>query len=81
MSDQLIVHSILKGKDDCYWKAFSCRNAMKLVTEDHNQFHNILRLFDVLPNFPFTTCETMGNYYLKRWYIRLFSRVAERFKT
>ena len=28
---------------------------------DYNQFHNILRLFDVLPNFPFTT---MGDYYL-----------------
>ena len=30
----------------------------------YNQFHNILRLFDVLPNFPFTTSETMGDYYL-----------------
>ena len=30
----------------------------------HNQFHNSLRLFDVLPNFPFTTSETMGDYYL-----------------
>ena len=30
----------------------------------HNPFHNILRLFDVLPNFPFTTSETMGDYYL-----------------
>ena len=29
-----------------------------------NQFHNILRLFDVLPNFPFTTSEMMGDYYL-----------------
>ena len=29
-----------------------------------NQFHNILRLFDVLPNFPFTTSETIGDYYL-----------------
>ena len=30
----------------------------------YNHFHNILRLFDVLPNFPFTTSETMRNYYL-----------------
>ena len=30
----------------------------------YNQFHNILRLFDVLPNFPFTTSETMGDWYL-----------------
>ena len=29
-----------------------------------NQFHNILRLFDVLPNFPFTTNETMCKYFL-----------------
>ena len=25
----------------------------------YNDFHNILRLFDVLTNFPFTTSETM----------------------
>ena len=30
----------------------------------YNHFHNILRLFDVLPNFRFTTSETMGDYYL-----------------
>ena len=30
----------------------------------YNQFRHILRLFDVLPNFPFTTTETMGDYYL-----------------
>ena len=32
-----------------------------------NHFHNILRLFDVLPNFPFTTGETIGDYYLQTW--------------
>ena len=31
---------------------------------NYNQFHNILRLFDVLPNFPFTTSETIRDYYL-----------------
>ena len=30
----------------------------------YNQFQNILRYFDVLPNFSFTTSETMGDYYL-----------------
>ena len=30
----------------------------------YNPFHNILRLFDVLPTFPFTTSETMGDYHL-----------------
>ena len=29
-----------------------------------NQFHNILRLFNVLPIFPFTKSETIGDYYL-----------------
>ena len=36
---------------------------INLITT-HNQFHNILRLFDVLPNFPFATSETMEDYYL-----------------
>ena len=30
----------------------------------YNQFYNILRLFDVLPNFFFTSSETMRDYYL-----------------
>ena len=42
-----------------------------------NKFRNILRLFDVLPNFPFTTSETMDDCYLQTWYLR----VAERLKT
>ena len=42
-----------------------------------NHFRNILRLFDVLPNFAFTTSETMGDYYLQTWYIRVASRVSE----
>ena len=29
-----------------------------------NPFHNILRLLDVFLNFPFTTSETMRDYYL-----------------
>ena len=43
----------------------------------YNHFHNILTLFDVLPNF----FETMRDCYLQTWYIRLDSRVAERLKT
>ena len=30
----------------------------------YNHFHNILRLFDVLTNFGFSTSETIHNYYL-----------------
>ena len=32
------------------------------------QFHNILRLFDVLPNLSFTTNETILYYYLQKLY-------------
>ena len=44
----------------------NCRQAkFCLVAErSYNHFHNILRFFDVLPNFPFTTSEMMGDYYL-----------------
>ena len=33
---------------------------MQAVIDIYNHFHNILRLLDVLPNFPFTTSETMA---------------------
>ena len=46
----------------------NCQFELKFAT--YNQFHNILRLFDVLPNFPLTTSETMGDYYLYTWYKR-----------
>ena len=32
------------------------------VREIYNHFDNILRPFDVLPNFPFTTSETKRDY-------------------
>ena len=34
----------------------------KLKFNTYNHFYNILRLSDVLPNFPFTTSETMRDY-------------------
>ena len=42
-----------------------CTDYSKINKQEiYNHFHNILRLFDVLPNFPFTTSEAMGDYYL-----------------
>ena len=36
----------------------------KLISDKtYNHFHNILRLFDVLLNFPLTASETMHDYY------------------
>ena len=43
----------------------------------YDLFHNILRLFDVSPNFSFTTSETMRDYYLWTCYIRVASGFAE----
>ena len=37
---------------------------IKIKRKIFNHFHNILRLFDVLPNLPFNACETMGDYFL-----------------
>ena len=48
---------------------------------EDNDFHNILRLFDVLTNFSFNTCEWMGNYCLQTWNIRVVFRLSKRFKT
>ena len=35
---------------------------IKRLDVSYHHFHNILRLFDVLPNFPFTTSETMRDF-------------------
>ena len=44
---------------------------------NYNQLHSILRFFNVLQNFPFTTSETMGDNYLRTWYKRVAWRVAK----
>ena len=41
------------------------------LTFYYNHFHNILRLFDVLTNFSFTTSETMRDYYYKHGIYKL----------
>ena len=33
------------------------------IDKNYNLGHNILKLFDALPNFPFTTSEKNSNYY------------------
>ena len=45
-----------------------------------NNFPNILRLLDVLPNFPFITSETIHDCYVQTWYIRVASRVTDRLR-
>ena len=42
------------------WNSRSRQNAKENFSDKLGR--NILRLFDVLPNFPFTTSETNGDY-------------------
>ena len=40
-----------------------CHNSLNTKNKDsYNRFHNIFRLFDVLPNFPLTASGTMCDY-------------------
>ena len=42
---------------------FSLEMTQKMKQEAYNDFHNVLRLFDVLLNFAFTIREMMRDYY------------------
>ena len=55
---QSLVYTILHLT---YWASLNC---VTVFLETFNHFQNILRLFDVLTNFPFTASETMRDYYL-----------------
>ena len=46
---------------------------IRLNLESHNHFHNIFRVFDVLPSFPFTTSERMWENYLQ--FLQLFTSI------
>ena len=39
-----------------------------------------MRIFDVSPDFNFTTCEPMREFYVSTWFIPVAARVAERLK-
>ena len=56
----ITVKKIKRKSDKLYVKRKGCNNSFN----SHNQFHNILRLFTVLLNFPFTTSEMICDYYL-----------------
>ena len=48
--------------NDINWKLSQCKMHDARCKLTYNHFHNILRLFDVLPNFAFTISETKCNY-------------------
>ena len=60
---KFLMSSVHKKFFDLIWQVafkleyFVCQG-------NYNHLHNILRLFDVLPNFSFTTSETNCSYYL-----------------
>ena len=57
------VNPRLNMSDFNNWSCINRQRKQKKIINNH--FHNILRLFDVLPNFSFTTGETMRDYYLE----------------
>ena len=57
------------------------RQSPRDIVATHNNFHNILRPFNALLNFPFTTSETVRDHYLQTRNILVVSRVAKRLKT
>ena len=63
------------------YDSFSFCSCPLIKTSSYNHFHNILRIFDVLPNVPSTTSKTMGDFYLQTRYIQVAERVAKRLKT
>ena len=67
------IDFILKGKRLLEYRSLFSPNEYKnnnniilknIFNRIYNHFHNVLRFFNVLANFPFTTSETMGDYYL-----------------
>ena len=77
------LQAYLEPSQTSQWSFFAkILNSFKPLTIfDCNHFHNILRIFDILPNSPFTGSETMRDYYIWTWYLRVASRLAEQLKT
>ena len=74
-AEKMVTKIVQINEKHCVWKNnqnLRKRITVKLVNNKKrlfkmdiqtcNQFHNILRLFDVLPNFTFTSSEMMGDY-------------------
>ena len=58
------IYSLSFSSKVCFYLFVNIIFLHSLFVHTHNQFQNILRLYNVLPNFPFTGSETMCNYYL-----------------
>ena len=74
-AEKMVTKIVQINEKHCVWKSnqnLRKRITVKLVNNKKrlfkmdiqtcNQFHNILILFDVLPNFTFTSSEMMGDY-------------------
>ena len=57
------------------------QNQEKSIPDDfYNHFHSIFRHFDVFPNYPFATSETMCDYYYKHGIYQLPHELANDLK-
>ena len=63
------------------WESSTLTTRQLFHASTNTNFHNILELFDILPNFPFITSDAMRDYYLQTWSIQVGSRVIERLNT
>ena len=59
-----IIKSTVISVGSCLNRDFESTCLTIQMNIDYKHFQNILRFFDILPNLPFTTSDTMGNYYL-----------------
>ena len=59
------------------WAIWTQKRYQAISPEPYNHFQNILRLFDVLPDFPFAASETIRDYYLTTWHMAVVSRVGK----
>ena len=71
-STAMFTRSVLERKYPFWENLVQNIKVANLKHDTYNHFHNILKLFDVLPTFLFTTSETMRDHYLQA-YLRFTS--------
>ena len=62
---QISTSALLNKTNITLKQEMLCVVTMTMICCANNHFHNILRLFDILTNFGFTTSEMMRDYYLR----------------
>ena len=76
MNEAFLIDLYYWLQHSCNVEQFAFRVTLSSYLSGYNHFHNILRLFDVLSNFLFTTSEMMRDYYLQSCHIFHATRAA-----